>query len=287
MYSVFGVRRTEEHWRQEKGLVLFTWNVLNPNGPTINCVGIRDSGRDGEAEVFYRWMHFLGGESYVLGFVETSDAHYWETLIEVLRYAFGNPGLPALKRFPLITCVPSFVTIQDTPIRPYVCELISSAQAFQVADWGRDMYYLKKYGSDFFGRAAEETREALENIKQDPDLVPESREFLKMTEVRRSRLPDFAGWKPNQYESKPIDKLDVDTWWQTITNDKFERSCVFQLAQAWVGAIHQFQFPGNDRVISEPFESARDFLSQFNHPLWGEDWSSEKLRESMGLTSAS
>ena len=34
MYSMFRVQRTEEQWLQQPGRILFSWAIMNPNGPT-------------------------------------------------------------------------------------------------------------------------------------------------------------------------------------------------------------------------------------------------------------
>lgn len=195
MYSIFKVRRTESQWRHETGLVLFTWSIINPNGPTLSCVGIRGCGCPGQLEVFYRWLHFHGGESFVLGYVSEDCHDIAAEILEVLRYAFGQETGRAMQRFPLVTCVPSFVTLPASDAAQRLINandikgLISGSRTFRDTDWGREMYYLKKYGSRFFDRGAEETRAALETAAQDPDLTNESRQFLEMTRLARAHLP--------------------------------------------------------------------------------------------------
>ena len=95
MYSIYKVSRTPQEWQKENGLVLFTWSIINPNGPTLSCVGIRNSGSPGQIEVFYRWLHFLGGESFVLGYLTEQSENIKEELLEILdmphlpRQAYG------------------------------------------------------------------------------------------------------------------------------------------------------------------------------------------------------
>ena len=54
---------------QCSGRVLLNWSIFNPNGPTVNCLGFRETGAREELEVFFRSFHFLGGEDYCLGYV--------------------------------------------------------------------------------------------------------------------------------------------------------------------------------------------------------------------------
>ena len=135
VYGIFKVKRTEAQWQEENGVILFAWTILNPNGPTVSCVGTRYCGVAGQWEVFYRWLHFLGGESYVLGYIEEAG-DIRKNLLEVLRYAFtAEPG-GALRKFPLITCVPSFVCMlqsehQKILFAEDVLSLIASSRSFQ------------------------------------------------------------------------------------------------------------------------------------------------------------
>jgi hypothetical protein len=282
MYSIVQVKRTEQQWTQERGKVLFTWTILNPSGPTLNCVGIRDSGSEGQIEVFYRWMHLLGGEGYVLGFVDESSERFLEELREILKYAFTKDHRSAFNRFPLVTCVPSFVTMPEPPLEPAdVLRLISGSAAFRDADWGSQIYYLQKFGSRFFDRAAEETRESLESIRKDSSQDDVGREYLEIMTHLWGHREGFASWKPDQYRSRPLSEGDTDTWWRTISDDDFIGSCVTQLAQAWVGAIHQSGFKHED--VREPFEVVREFLQAFDHPLWPEEWNTDWLLAQMGL----
>lgn len=287
MYSIFKVRRTESQWQQETGLVLFTWSIINPNGPTLSCVGIRNCGCPGQVEVFYRWLHFHGGESFVLGYVSEDSNDIATEILEVLRYAFRQETGRAMQRFPLVTCVPSFVTIpysdgaqrliKDTDIR----DLISGSRAFRETDWGRQMYYLKKYGSRFFDRGAEETRAALETAAEDPDLTEDGRQFLEITRMARAHLPGFNDWRPNQYEPRALADGDVSEWWSVVNSGDFTTSSLRQLAQAWVGATYQVRQTSVTPL--EAFELVKDFLAFHQCHLWPEEWDSAFVREQMGL----
>ena len=287
MYSIFKVRRTEDEWRRERGRVLFTWSIINPNGPTLSCIGIRNCGCAGQVEVFYRWLHFYGGESFVLGYLSENSEDFSEELLGVLRYAFKQETGRALQRFPLATCVPSFVTlpdghdlqkiISDTGVR----DLIAGSRAFKDADWGRELYYLRKYGSEFFNRAAEETRAALEQGAQDSTLTEGGSQFLEMTRLLRGHLPAFNDWSPNPYESRAMSETDLSEWWMAVTQQEFRANCLTQLAYAWVGAIYQVR-----QTLQEPVESfdvVKGFLEFNQCYLWPEEWNSASLRERMGI----
>lgn len=287
MYSLFKLHRSEEKWREETGLIFFTWSIINPNGPTINCVGVRNSGCPGQLEVFYRWLHFHGGESFVLGFVSEDSPNIPADIFEVLEYAFRQEPGRVITRFPLVPCIPSFITLPEGDaanklIKPTdVKDLISNCRAFKEADWGREMYYLEKYGDRFFERAAEETRAALEQASLDPELTTEGQQFLEMTRLARDHLPNFKEWKPNQYVSRAFKESDSNIWWSTVTDNDFTTNCLIQIANAWVGSIYQVR-----HTIPSPAESyelVKDFLEFHKCYLWPEAWNSALLREQMGL----
>lgn len=287
MYSIFKARRSEQQWQDERGLVLFTWSIINPNGPTLSCVGIRRSGSTDQFEIFYRWFHFQGGESFILGFVSDSSPTLRADILEVLQYAFGQESNRAMQRFPMVTCVPSFITVpltdgaQSLLSEASVKDLFSGCQAFRQADWGRELYYLNKYGSEFFDRGAEESRDALEKSAADPDLSEEGRKFLDMTRNARSHLPAFSSWKPNQYVSRGLEDGDVNAWWEAVTNNKFTVNCLMQFANAWVGAIYQVRHTLAEPA--EPFDLVKDFLEFYNCSLWPELWTTAVLNEQMGF----
>lgn len=281
MYSIFKIWRTEDQWHRQSGGILFTWSILNPNGPTFSCVGVRECEDPTQIEVFYRWLHFLGGESFVLGFVDRQAKDFSAQVLEVLRYAFAQEPGKALRRFPLVSCVPSFVTPPSTD-PAYVSDddakaLIAGGRTFREADWGREMYYLRKHGSDFFARAGEETRAAVERAAQDPSLDEEQRKFLEITRRVREDASGFQDWRPDQYTSRPLVADDAAMWWSTVTDPEFTTSGLSQLAHMWVGAIHQSTIEP-----VETFDTVKVFLQSQQCEFWPEEWNSRLIRQRMG-----
>jgi hypothetical protein len=286
MFGIFKVRRTEAQWNVEQGRVLFTWSIINPNGPTLGCAGIRYCGVPGQVEVFHRWLHFLGGESFVLGYVDESSKDFAGEVLEILRYAFKQPIGRAMQRFPLVNCVPSFVTVTDLGDQALITpddvrDLIASSLAFKAADWGREMFLLERFGSRFYERAGHETREAIEREAQNPELTEDGRHFLEMTRAARGHLPGFANWQPNQYSFRAFTVQDKHAWWEIISQQDFVASCLTQFAHAWAGAIHQAR--GTQLDAPEPFELVRDFLAFHQSQLWPDTWNSSYLLEGMGI----
>lgn len=283
MFSIFKLHRTEADWLKEEGKILFAWVILNPNGPTFSCVGIRYCGSPGQIEVFYRWLHFTGGESFVLGYVDEGPL-LASDLLEVVRYAFSQRAGSSLTRFPLLTCVPSFVILNDDessaliqPADVLGCFLLSDH--FSNADWGREFYYLQKYGSEFFDRAAEETRETVERLSIEREENTLS-EFLDWTKAKRANLSAFNNWKPDQYLSRPMADKDPVQWWSAITDKQYQLHGLAQLAHAWVGAIFQTR---ETIKPEESFELLRQFIEHHKMTLWSEEWTTESISVRMGL----
>ena len=68
-------------------------------------------------------------------------------------------------------------------------------------DWGRENYYVAKFG-DRFDRAAEETRAAIDAV-EGSELADHNREFVGThPSSARAISPAFKDWRPNQFTSR-------------------------------------------------------------------------------------
>lgn len=277
MYCVNDLFRDSADWLESSGQILLAWSIFNPNGPTISCLGLRDTDTRNELEVFYRWFHFLGGEDYCLGYVNSKDEDFEKELAMIIHRVFTLSVDDGLKSFPLLTCIPSVMaTHADENWLPIIKSAVMSSQAIREADWGRDLYLIEKYGGDLFPRAGEEVREGYEQLKADHTALGEhGNEYLQMTWLKHQHIPSFTNWIPGQYESRPFDKEDFETWWATVTDETFWPSAFFQLAQAWVGAIGQVA--GGELEVKTPLEEVKDFFSHYSFPIWPESISTESI----------
>ena len=287
MLRIQKVKRPIEHWYQSKGVVLFTWSIINPNGPTVSCVGLRATGVEAEIEVFYRWMHFLGGETYMLGLLDGSDSaeKFDANLKDILSRSFSEKVGPRFDKFPLVSAVPSFVTSPNAPLNADdVFQLITESPEFTSADWGAQTYYLQKFGSNCFDRAAEETRNAIEKFKADAiNVTEDAKKYAEFIEQKRGNLPGFKNWQPSQFVSRNFVMNDAQQWWDQIYTDDFTDSALSQLGSAWVGAIYQFQSGDSTKKAVESFEDIKNFMSHMKHDLWPDSWSTAELLRSMNL----
>jgi hypothetical protein len=235
----------------------------------LKCIGVRDTGANGEQEVFYRWMHFLGGGDFCLGYFNSREEESNQDLAEVVWAGFVASLADFGENNPLVNCIPSFVTLGVTEEWvDFVRDRFFSAQAIQEANWGYEQYYLGKYGDRLFERAGEETREAYEGMLVAPDCQDEeAKQSLEMLYARHQHIPSFMAWEPNQCQSRGLEEQDFPAWWDTVTNPEFLGSCLYQWATAWAGATAQSGLEQKTR-----FEDVRDFLAHYQHPLWPSDF---------------
>ena len=284
MYTVFETYRSEADWMALKGQVILSWAILNPNGPTINCVGFAEGpGQPGQSEIFWRWMHFLGGESYCLGYVDNDSENFLIEICRVLSYALTLEQGTVLKRCPVVTCVPSFfLQIGADEWNMAFAQLLGASRAFREADWGREQYYLSKYGHQFFSRAGEELREAVEMMRRDPEFAES--EGVKFADLMHQGKPEYDEWQPNQYESRALQIGDIEAWCNAVTAREFQAVSLAQLAQMWVGSSLRV---AGYMPAKETLEQVREFLEHFGHPYWPAEWTTESLAESMGLKTTS
>jgi hypothetical protein len=81
----------------------------------------------------------------------------------------------------LLLSIPSVLVLNDNPqIRTAVAAFIQVSLGYD-KDWGRELYYLTKYGPQLFARYEEEYRDIYERLKGDPSANPEFlRDFSRM-----------------------------------------------------------------------------------------------------------
>ena len=281
MYAIFRIKRTEEEWLSDSGSVFLTWNIFNPNGPTINCMGVRQCGHDGQQEVFWRWMHFTGGEDYCLGYIGDPSSDYGVELEKIITNAFVR-GIPRAARFPsLTTCIPYFVTCSmGDPWHPVIRDLIANARAED--DWGRDLYRIRKFGPNLFDRAGEEYREIYESCTKSDDPEVANSEYLKILSLMHRHRPTWQAWQPDAYASRSKRDGDAEEWWNLVTAPEYTTVASGQFAQAWVGA--SWMAPERREMTITTFDTASRFLQRYGHPLWPEEWTEDVIAKAMGLS---
>jgi hypothetical protein len=161
------------------GSILASWFLFNSDGPTAYAFGYIEEGR--RLRFFCRWMHFSGGEIYVLNAVSASEgasANFGELTMNALIGLTNHMAMTGGNGLGTST-LPSFVkTNGNAEIGKCLKYLIAHGPAAHSTDWGRELYYLNNYGIGRFGRIAEETRETYKQLlNQDETEAYQSQPF--------------------------------------------------------------------------------------------------------------
>ena len=138
------------------------------------------------------------------------------------------------------------------------------------------MYYLTKYQSNLFDRAGEELKEAFQGLKSES----RNNEFLEIVKLRYSSVGTFTGKDVITYESAPINQNLFNSWREIISDEEYLGPAAYCFAQAWVGAANYSKREANMPTVLE-FEDVRDFLIQYNQPIWGDDYTTEALMKTL------
>lgn len=282
MGNVFRVERENADWMSLSGEVLFVYAVFNPNGPTLNCIGLIDTATPACKEVFFRSLHFLVDESAILGNLDLGSASYAEDLAQLLRVAATDGAVSQALGTELISCIPSFMigpTRQE--FEGAMKEMIKTAPASEKGDWGREIYLLRKYDAMLFDRAGEELREGVEDVRRQTDLDEDAKNaFIAFSMAQWAKVQTFTDWAPNRYTSGGITDAAFDEWYDHVRSAEFIPMAVPQLLEAWVGAT----YTSRGRVpVKVTVEDVRDFLARFRMPLIPASWSTTSIARSMGI----
>lgn len=266
------------------GSILASWFLFNPNGPTAYAFGYMEESTN--LRFFCRWMHFSGGEIYMLDDVSARvavSANFAELTMNALisltnQMAMSGGKSPGLG----IHALPSFVmTNGNAEIDKCLKFLMSRGAAAHSTDWGRELYYLKKYGTDLFGRAGEETREAYEQLLKESEKDSSiDKEFLKLSWYRHAHIDSFQNWRPSAYPSKPFSEAAFGEWWSVISSTAFIREALAAFGRAWVGSIQLVEGSEFLKTVREegrfmPLYDVARFFDQFHLPIFPQYRASE------------
>jgi hypothetical protein len=257
-------------WLQKHGQVLLAWAIFNPNGPTLLSLGYVDNGED--RHVFLRSLSPLRETALSLAKVDADDPEHAAQISTVIHAALGTSQGSPVDGLEPFSCVPSLISLPaGDSVRAPATEWLRSALAARAFDWGREAYYLGKYGDDLFARAGEETREALEQWRRSQPDNDATRQVVEMTLARFGELPSFSDWRAAAWTHRGFDAASFDHWIETLTRDRFFSRGFFQLAQAWVGAS-RFLATNSSLPVVVKFDDLLAFLRRYSHPIWPLDW---------------
>jgi hypothetical protein len=246
-----------EEWFDGDGTIFVVWGILNPNGPTLHCLGQRQV--EGKTRVFFRWLHMLGGRTYYAQPSESESTTYQEIAdgARSIRNYLVQNGLQSL-----FDTIPSFLISNrdDATINDIACDLISADPA-GMKDWGRELAYLRMFGADFFRRAGSEIRSTYEELSRRDDKSEGAATYVKFIEARFGHLPEFKDAVFPQFQTSNITKELYDEWWNIISVPKFKEGAMATLAAMWRGASSTMSPEMSNKLV--PFEKVVSFLVRY------------------------
>jgi hypothetical protein len=249
---------TKDEWLRVGGKVLMTWNIFNPNGPTVNTLGLANTTEPTVKNVFWRWLHFTTEQAFSFGTVDTQLPQWWEELEFRLLQRFGAaevvpPGIS------MLTCPPSIVTV--VPGLSNAARLFQQSQVMlQGSDLPVHMYRHAKYGADLFERTTEE---------------------LWGSEAAEKR----HGKRPEPKLPPLDDRLALARYWyESVTDPAFVEPAAVKFAIAWVGATNQATDSDDDPLVKYRYEDVDEFLTGFEHPLLTLPMTNAQIAERFGVS---
>jgi hypothetical protein len=250
-----------EEWFDGEGRIFLCWGILNPNGPTLYCLGDREL--NGKRRIFFRWLHMFGGSTYYVKAIDREQPTY----DDILDSALAITKYLSERRLPTpFDVIPSFVIANDADeAMKSIAKRLIKSDAASNKDWGREIAYLDTFGDDFFGRAGCELRAVYETAKSKSLKEGENRDFLKLIEAQYGHIPAFRNAAFPDFRSATLTNDVLEGWWGVVDTVKHSRSAMQHLAEMWPGAISQLS--GEMAKNAIPFERVVDFLVAYGFNL--------------------
>lgn len=277
------VEKYEGDLSHSTGQILAGWFLANPNGPTAYSVGFVEL--EQTRRLFFRWMHFTGGNTWLLNSLpdeqEMWGAEYGDILMNSLLLA-NNHFIAFGGEKDFFASIPQIVVTNSNPmVAAAFYELLEIALI--AADWGKEVYYVEKYGYSLFERYEEQFRDIYESLKANPN---SSKEHLEYFWAEHSRKKGFMEWQANRYTSQTCTPALFKRWKDVITEDNFDQFALYNFCQMWVGAHETAKWSGLETKLGDqlqPLQKLLDFFEEFNLPLLPKDISESFIRKKMGF----
>jgi len=280
--SIGRIEWPADSWLRKRGQVFLAWAIFNPNGPTLLSIGFVDNGED--RHVFLRSQNPFREAAYSLGTLRPDDPQQAESISSLIHATLDISPNATLDGVEPFACIPSLVSLPaGDSVRAFARDWLMSALAVRAFDWGREWYYLDKYGDDLFARAGEETREALEQWRASEPDTGATRQVVDMAVERFGKLPSFSGWQAAAWTPRAFETSGFDRWLATLNREQFYSRGFFRWAQAWVGASRFFA-AGSGQAIAVRFDDLLAYLRPYGHPIWPLDWAEETIAALSGAT---
>lgn len=277
------IEKFEGDLSKTTGQILASWFLTNPNGPTAYAIGIIEI-RD-KRHLFYRWMHFTGGNTWLLN--PLNDEHsmwgpdYGDILMNSLLLA-NNYFLAHGGEKNFLSSIPQIVFTNGNPsVIAAFNELLQISLLDQ--DWGKEIYYVEKYGYHLFDRYEEQFRDILETLKVRPDT---SKEMLDFYWKQHAGKKGFDNWEPNRYVSQMLTPMIYQRWLEITNQTNFTTHALYEFAQMWAGSHQVAKWSGLAEKLGDNIKSLQsclDFFEEFNLPLLPKEYDEAFIRKKMRL----
>jgi hypothetical protein len=251
----------EGDWFDGTGNIFLLWGILNPNGPTLYCLGDREV--NGKQRIFFRWLHMLGGRTTYAA--NSTDESTYQDIFDgavgiqndlISKYSHG-----------IFKTIPSFIiaTGGDETLIDIAQNLITNGPVAK-EDWGKERSYLDTFRTDFFARAGSEIRGVYdEEIAKLAAVGKEPTEFLQLTKARYGLIDAFENATFPEFESSELTPKLLEEWSSAMCVPDLQNSALDTLATMWNGAISML--PEEMKAETVPFDRVIDFLDNYHFGL--------------------
>lgn len=255
------VVEVEGDWFDGEGNIFLVWGILNPNGPTLYCLGNRET--NGKQRVFFRWLHMLGGRTTYAA--NSTDKSNYQDIFDgavaiqndlISKYSHG-----------IFKTIPSFViaTGGDETIIDIAQNLITNGPISK-EDWGKERSYLETFRTDFFARAGSEIRGVYdEEMAKLAAEGKEPTEFLQLTKARYGLIDAFENATFPEFESSELTPELLAEWSSMVFAPEIQNDAFSTLATMWNGAISMLSEEMKAETV--PFDRVIDFLDDYQFGL--------------------
>jgi len=252
-------------WWDTGGRILAAWGILNPNGPTLFLLGLRDV--EGAQRFYFRWMHMLGGETTDL---PAMDRATYDAILE--GAAAVDAALRAAGRSGLFATPPHFMLFdtEDENMAEMLRGLVARCSDTPLEqggpDWGAHLAYHRKFGNDFFSWAGGQLGRLYdEKIAEAQQRGEEPSEMIRILGLRYGHIPAFRDRLGPKFTPSPITAALLDEWWEAATTREARVQAIGHLKAMWEGAYGQMTTGGHGGLIS--WERVVEFLTGNELPL--------------------
>ena len=241
-------------WWDGEYQVHVIWGILNPNGPTLYCVGSRFDA--GKRVGFYRMLHFLGGETTFLP--PSSEPMTYGSIFKDVA-AIHNHRLDC-NELGILQVIPSFLITQagDPQTLEIVGDMITHS-ALSALDWGRTLAYQRQFGTDFFGWAGAEIRAFYEHkVAEARAAGRDPSTEIELIRARHADLPQFTeatipSWSPSTLTPELLSE-----WLSVIATPEHAQAAMSTLRVMWEGSSRLM--PDNMKPSFVEWDAVADFL---------------------------